>query len=143
MAYLHKYVLIVAFLLVAGCVTFNIDSNIDHLILKGKQTEALKLVNQQIKENEDDHALYYQKSKIYFSLEEYNKAIEAINHSLILKPGIPEYRLEAGKNYYYNKDYFNSINQFKSAILMDADLIRAYYYLALSYNKVGKTEEAQ
>jgi tetratricopeptide (TPR) repeat protein len=142
MRYLFNSLILVIFLIAAGCSTSDFDTKINHLILQNNQEVALNLVNQQIKKNSENPTLYYQKSKILLSLERYGEAIKAINHSLVLKPGIPEYRFEAGKNYYFSGDYFNSISQFKSAVFLDADLIQAYYYLALSYHKVGKTEEA-
>jgi tetratricopeptide (TPR) repeat protein len=142
MRYLINSLILVIFFIAAGCSTSDFDTKINHLILQGNQEVALNLVNQQIKKNSENPALYYQKSKILFSLEQYGEAVKAIDHSLVLKPGIPEYRFEAGKNDYFSGNYFNSINQFKSAIFLDADLIQAYYYLALSYYKVGKTEEA-
>lgn len=143
MRYLFNSLILMIFFVAAGCSTSDINTRINHLILQNNQVDALNIVNQQIKQNPNDPNIYYQKSKILFSLEQYDEATEAINHSLVLKPGIPEYRFEAGKNYYFIGDYFNSINQFKSAILLDANFIQAYYYLALCYHKVGKKEDAE
>jgi len=49
----------------------------------------------------------------------------------------------AGSIYYQMKDYPQAIEHLESTIKMSPQNVEAYYYLGLSYDKIGETEKAQ
>ena len=95
----------------------------------------------------------YEVRSIVPFVNDYDKALEYYLKALTLdavseskNKGIYIYlNTRVGSIYYQMKDYPQSIEHLEKAlsIFPDRDNIEAYYYLGLSYDKIGETEKAQ
>jgi chemotaxis protein methyltransferase CheR len=70
------------------------------------------------------------------ALAEYAKALE-------LDPLSTEARLYTGIAYHMEDDHAAAVHELRAALFLDPDLWPASYYLALSYEKLGRKGEAQ
>ena len=94
--------------------------------------------------------IYEVRSIIPF-INDYDKALEYYLKALALdavseskNKGIYVYlNTRAGSIYYQMKDYPQAIEHLESTIKMSHQNVEAYYYLGLSYDKIGETEKAQ
>jgi len=94
--------------------------------------------------------IYEVRSIIPF-INDYDKALEYYLKALALdavseskNKGIYVYlNTRAGSIYYQMKDYPQAIEHLESTIKMSPQNVEAYYYLGLSYDKIGETEKAQ
>ena len=93
----------------------------------------------------------YEVRSIVPFINDYDKALEYYLKALALdavseskNKGIYVYlNTRAGSIYYQMKDYPQAIEYLESAIKMSPQNVEAYYYLGLSYDKIGETEKAQ
>ena len=94
--------------------------------------------------------IYEVRSIIPF-INDYDKALEYYLKALALdavseskNKGIYVYlNTRAGSIYYQMKDYPQAIEHLESTIKISPQNVEAYYYLGLSYGKIGETEKAQ
>ncbi|MBC8499199.1 MAG: tetratricopeptide repeat protein [Candidatus Atribacteria bacterium] len=94
--------------------------------------------------------IYEVRSIIPF-INDYDKALEYYLKALALdavseskNKGIYVYlNTRAGSICYQMKDYSQAIEHLESTIKMSPQNVEAYYYLGLSYDKIGETEKAQ
>jgi len=94
--------------------------------------------------------IYEVKSMIPF-INEYDKALEYYLKALALdavseskNKGIYVYlNTRAGSVYYQMKDYLQAIEYLEMAEKISPRNVEAYYYLGLSYDKIGETEKAR
>ena len=93
----------------------------------------------------------YEVRSIVPFINDYDKALEYYLKALALdavseskNKGIYVYlNTRAGSIYYQMKDYPQAIEHLESTIKMSPQNVEAYYYLGLSYDKIGETEKAQ
>ena len=93
----------------------------------------------------------YEVRSIVPFINDYDKALEYYLKALALDAvsesknrGIYVYlNTRVGSIYYQMKDYPQAIEHLESTIKMSPQNVEAYYYLGLSYDKIGETEKAQ
>ncbi len=109
---------------------------------RGKTTQAIENYRLLIDEEPDNGDLHYQLAKIQFEMGSFEKALKSIRKAIIIDSMIDQYRLLAGKIYFFSQDFFEAINHLSGALLINNRLLEGYYYLARAYAKTGKTAEA-
>jgi len=110
-----------------------------------------------IEDNPEDLNSYLRLGYIYETrsivpfINEYDKALEYYLKALALD-AVSESKnraiyvylnTRAGSIYFKEKDYSQAIEYLESATKMSPQNVEAYYYLGLSYDKIGKKEKAQ
>lgn len=127
---------------ISSCSTSSFVKENRLLIAEGKSKEAIKNYHAYIQEDPHDSQIYFNLAEVYLQLKSYKEAEKYIKKAVILEEQVSEYRLLAGKIAYYNQNYFEAINYLSSTLILDNTLLEAYYYLALSFEKTGKTSDA-
>ncbi len=104
---------------------------------QGMENEAVLDYEEALKEYSDDYEMYY---NIYYSLHKAgfeNRAISYLRRALDVD-GADNFL--KGKTYYIIGDYENAMKFLSKAI--DDGMQEAEFYLAMTYEKLGKSEEA-
>ncbi|MDH5559356.1 MAG: tetratricopeptide repeat protein [Deltaproteobacteria bacterium] len=112
------------------------------LILQGKNEEALRNYKRISKEDPKNPELHYRFAYAAHSVGQYNLAETEILKAILLDPLIDRYQLLAGMIFYKNENYFKAINHLSSALDLNRQMLEAYYYLALSYERTDKVDDA-
>lgn len=68
----------------------------------------------------DEFQIFFYESLKQKGIENYDKAITALNRCEKLEPSNPVVFFELGKNYFYQKDYINAYSNFEKATQLDA-----------------------
>lgn len=143
MKYRHHLSLIgIISFVVTSCSTPSYVKSNQLLVAQGKGQISVENYQSYIKESPNDSRLYYYLAEIQYQLEDYTTALSNIKKAIILEEQIAKYRLLAGKVAFQSQNYFEAINYLTSTLVLNDNLLEAYYYLALSYEKTGKTSEA-
>ena len=133
---------VVLFYFFSACSSNSFIRKNELLVAQGRHQEAIENYRSLIEQEPDNAEYHYRIAKIYFSLQEYQKSIDAVKKAILLVPNQSRFQLLAGKGKKKKKDYFHAIRQLTSAIGLDDESLNTYYYLALSYDQAGNTEEA-
>ena len=105
--------------------------------------EALRLsLEQRLFKDPKDHQAHYQMAWVLEQSREFEGAAQAIERAVVLEPQSASYRLLAGQVQYQMGDYFQAVNLLSAALKLDNRLLEAYYFLALSLEATGRSEEA-
>jgi tetratricopeptide (TPR) repeat protein len=112
------------------------------LISQGRTGEAIADYRQRTVENPETAEWHYQLAAVYYQIGELDDARASITRALLLNPLVDRYRLLAGKISYMAHHHFDAINHLTSALIINAQLLEGYYYLALAYHQTEKTDEA-
>ncbi len=135
-------IIVLLILSLSGCSVPSYVKENNLLVANGQTSEAIANYETRIKESPKDADLYYYLAAIFITTKQYQVARETAEKAVLLKPLVDRYRLIAGKSSYYAADYFDAVNHLTNSLLLNQDYLEAYYYLALSYNEIGKTSEA-
>jgi len=90
----------------------------------------------------NDPAVYNNLGNVYFSLEDYDGAIEGYNQAIILKPMDPDYHYNIANAYGKKGLTQQAIEHYTEAIRINPDYFDAYYNLANLYEKVSDIPNA-
>lgn len=134
--------LIISLVLFIGCTSNSYVIKNKLLVTQGKSDEAIQNYRRMIDENGHNADFYYQLAKILNANGDLAGAEKEINRAILIEPLVDHHRLLAGKIAFYSHNYFAAINHFQSCLLLNDRFLEAYYLIALSYEKVGKRDEA-
>jgi tetratricopeptide (TPR) repeat protein len=71
------------------------------------------------------------------------EAIQSTQSAILLAPNNPGLRFQLGFLLYASGDYENAVRVLETAVTLNADYANALYFLGLSYDRLGKTDEAK
>lgn len=112
----------------------------------GRMDEAVKsyeLVVSRVNEDETFAGAYYGLGTTAFERGEYAKAKEAFELALKGAGDFVDARLSLGKTLYYLSEYEEAIATLERAQLQAPRSVAMFYYLGLSYEASGRTEQAE
>jgi tetratricopeptide (TPR) repeat protein len=108
-----------------------------------KRQEVLQQLNKAIANNSDDTEAYFQRGKIYISLEDQQKAIADFTRVLELKPSYAEAYLQRGIAYTESGKYEDALTDLNKALDLNPRLEDAYIQRGHVYGILGNNEDAE
>ena len=81
-------------------------------------------------------------SQIEVAAGDTDGAIKRLQDATLFDPNNPDTYFELGVIRYQNGDYTNAMTAFRSAIVVNNQYLNAWYYLALTDQKLGNSTEA-
>lgn len=124
------------------------NRNIDTLLLlrkyyyeNGNFKTALNYAQKLLEIKPCDWLILYDASDILFKLKKYYEALPYLNKSIDWNPHPSTYILR-GNVYFYLKDYYFAIKDFKEAEKLDSENVEIYYYRSKAYLEVEHYSQA-
>lgn len=105
-------------------------------------SEARIHIDDAIKLKQDYADAYFLLSQIEVGDNNLAKAIKSAETGALLSPGNAGVYFELGLLKFANKDYTGAVEAMNNALAIVPDYANAKYYLGLSYDKLGKTDDA-
>lgn len=81
-------------------------------------------------------------SQIQVSEGNISSAIQSLDLAISIEPNNPNLYFQLGLLRYNQKDYIGSVSAFERAVVLNKVFANAKYFLGLSYDKLGRKEEA-
>ncbi|MDX2469013.1 MAG: tetratricopeptide repeat protein [SAR324 cluster bacterium] len=111
------------------------------LLEKGTE-QAIFAAEAEIRDDPENPFYHYQAAKLYLLKNNIERARLRIKKALLLESQNASFRLLAGKIEFQAQDYFQATGHLTTTLSLDANLLEAYYLLALAYHQTGKSTEA-
>ncbi|MBS4032016.1 MAG: tetratricopeptide repeat protein [Clostridiales bacterium] len=110
---------------------------LDDLITTGQISEAIAMLESVTKNAPKDWELYYKLAFCYRSINNFDKAVENYEKSIVLNPEEYSTYLNLGVVYQLKEDFNKAIQTLKKAIEIKDDYVLAYNSIALTYKKMA------
>lgn len=112
------------------------------LALRNQFAPALDLLRQAISKDPQSGAAYSQLAKIYFSQGQVEKAAEAVDHALQIRPYSPDFLYVKGKILGQEGKLDEALSAFRETALVNPRESDAYYEMGILYQKRGDPKSA-
>ena len=109
--------------------------------LLGRHDAAEKEFKRAISLNASDVCPYDQSGRMYYDLGRYPEAIAVFKRALTLRPGYGTYMYLAN-SYVYTRDYESGVDNYKKAIQLNPNDVRAHIQLGIAYDYLRRFENA-
>ncbi len=118
---------------------------------KGDLTSAIQYYNRAIELTKDAplagldetlEAVYYEVGKIYYEQKNYPQATDALQKALKIDETDADALYTLGMVYQMQQNHANAVKEFQEALRFDPSYPQPYQGLVVSYNALGKTQEA-
>lgn len=109
----------------------------------GNIQQAIEDFTSSIRLNPNNPSVFYQRGQLYLQQKNYNEAIKDIQHSIDVGFKNSEVLFELGNCYFYSEQWRKAIDAYSESIRLNPNNDKSINNRALSYEKIGKKEEAE
>lgn len=107
----------------------------------GREDDAEKAFHRAMSLNHEDVCAYAQSGRMYYDLEQYQKAIGVFKWAVTLRANFADY-MYLGNSYVWAREYEPGIEAYKQAIRLNPDDVRAHVQLGIAYDYLRRYTEA-